>query len=262
MKKILYALIFISFAFGDTYYAKLEPIESVVVKSEVNGKVVIAKESLEGKVANGLIVKIDDSLDVEDLKTSKEALALTKKMIALNSSILKSLKQNMDKKLNLYKKVSSLTSTSVNTKSNIFSAYVSAKSQFNGTKEKILNLKNQAINLEQKIFTLQDRIAKKSIKVKNKYLYSLNIKKGEFVNIGFPLMTIQDISKAKLTIYLNADDAKNIGSKSIYIDGKKTNLKFSKVWKVADKQYISSYRAEIIAKPFKEFSQLTKVEVK
>ena len=262
MKKILYALIFISFAFGDTYYAKLEPFESVTIKAQANGEVLVSKDDLEGKIGNGLIVKIDDKLDIVNLKSSQEQLKLTKQMIAINSATLDTLKSNMIKKLALYKKVAPLSSTSVSAKDNIFSAYVAAKTQYSATREKILNLKSQKVNLEQKIATLKDVINKKNIKVHNKYIYSLNVKKGEFVNIGYPLMAVQDISKAKLVVYLNEDDLKDLDKKTIYIDGKKTNLKFNKVWRVADKQYISSYRAEIVTKPFKRFSKLVKVEVK
>jgi len=262
MKKILFLIFFIYSLYADTYYAKLEPVDMITLKSEVNGKVVLAREDLEGKIANGLIVKIYDKLNREDLKSAKESLKLTNEMIKLNQNILPDLKKSMQKKFNLYQKVTNLDSTSLNNKNALFSAYIAAKNQFFATKEKILNLKAQRVNLQQKINSLIDLINKKSIKVKNKYLYSLNVKAGEFVNIGAPIATIADISKAKLTIYLNSDDLKDIDKKSIYIDGKKTDLKFNKIWKIADKEYISSYKAEIILKPFKEFSKLVKVEIK
>ncbi len=262
MKRLFLYLIFISYSFADTYYAKLEPLNTITIKSEVNGKVILAREDLEGKVADGLIVQIDDRLNREDLKSAKESLKLTNEMIKLNQNILPDLKKSMQKKLNLYQKVTNLDSTSLNNKNNLFSAYISAKNQYFATKEKILNLKAQRVNLIQKINSLKDLIDKKSIKVNNKYLYSLNVRVGEFVNIGAPIATVADISKAKLTIYLNSDDLKDLDKKSIYIDGKKRDLKFNKVWKIADREYISSYKAEIILKPFKEFSKLVKVEIK
>ena len=255
-------LLSVSYILGGVYYAKLEPFNLITIKAEANGEVLVAKENLEGKVANGLVVRVDDRVNIEDLKNSQNLLKITNDMIKLNKEILPDLKKNMDKKLKLYKQVINLDSTSQNTKDTLYSAYISAKNQYFATKEKILNLQSQRVNLKQKIVNLKDLIRKKNIKVNNWYLYSLNVRRGEFVNIGYPLLQIADISKAKLTIYLNREDLKDIDKKSIYIDGKKSNLKFYKIWKIADKEYISSYKAEIVLKPFKRFSELVKVEIK
>ena len=263
MIKYLITFIFICVTvFADEHFAKLEPFSTITIKSEVNGKVVVAKQNLEGKVANSLIVKIDDKIDKEDLKNSRASLKLLTKMVNVNRSVLPFLKQNVNKKYSLYKKVAPLASSSISQKDTLFAAYVSAKSQYNGTLEKILNLENQKVNTEQKIAILKDRISKKSIYVKDRYIYSLNVKVGEFVTMGMPIATLSNIKKAKLTIYLSKEELANLDSKSIYINGKKTALKFSKVWKVADKKYISSYRAEIILKPVENFSTLMKVEIK
>ena len=255
-------ILFTLTAFADEHFAKLEPIDRVTIKSEANGKVIEAKSSLEGKIADGVIVKIDDRLDREDLKHSKESIKLLDKMIKLNQDNLPFLRKSFLSKRDLYRKVAPLSSTSLNQKESLYSSYIAAKSQYSATQEKILNLKNQKVSLTQKIDILKDRVSKKSISVKNRYLYSLNVKKGEYLNIGMPIATIYDISRAKLTLFLSEDELKDIDKKRIYIDGKVTNLKFSKIWKVADKRYISSYRAEIILKPFTTFSKLIKVEVK
>ena len=259
---LLLVFTFSIFVVASEHFAKLEPISTVIIKAEANGEVVVAKSNLEGSLVDGLIVKIDDNLDKLDLKNSKNSLQLTQKMIELNKEMLPLLKKSVNMKRKLYQKVTPLSSTSVSQKDSLFSAFVSAKSQYSGTLEKILNLENQKVSLKQKIATLEDRIKKKSIIIDNKYLYSLDVKRGEYVNIGMPLATIQDISKAKLVIYLSEDELKDIDKKRIFINGKETNLKFSKIWKVADKKYISSYRAEIILKPFDRFSKLVKVEVK
>jgi multidrug resistance efflux pump len=262
VKRVFIIFIFNLSIYAETYYAKLEPIDTITIKSEVNGKVVEAKSELEGKIVDGLIVKIDDKIDRLDLKNSIESLKLVNKMIEVNQNIIPMLKKSFLKKRELYQKVAPLSSSSISQKDSLYSAYVSAKSQYSTLLEKILNLKNQRVSLKQKIAVLKDRIEKKSIVVKNRYLYSLNVKSGEYVNIGMPIATIQDISKAKLVVYLSYDDIKDLDKKKIYLDGRETNLKFFKVWKVADKQNISSYRAEIILKPFTTFSKLIKVEVK
>ena len=255
-------IIFTIFAYADVHFAKLEPIRSLTIKSEVNGKVVMAKEAQEGSVVNGVIVKIDDRLDKIDLKNSHSSLLLIDKMLKINKELLPILKKSMQKKLNLFKKVAPLSSTSVSQKDSLYSAYVSAKTQYSGVMEKILNLESQKVTLLQKIATLSDRLRKKSIKVQNMYLYNLSVKRGEYINIGMPIATISDINQAKLTIYLSEDELKDINKKSIYINDKKTDLKFSKIWKIADSKYISSYRAEIVLKPISRFSKLIKVEVK
>jgi len=51
-------------------------------------------------------------------------------------------------------------------------------------------------------------------------------------------------------------------SKTIYINGKKTSLRFAKVWSVADSINISSYRAELYLPKPKEFSKVIKIELR
>ena len=263
MKRVFLLLFVFSISiFASEHFAKLEPISTVIIKAEANGEVVVANSNLEGKVVDDLIVKIDDNLDKLDLKNSKNSLKLLEDMIKLNKEILPLLKKSVNMKRNLYQKVTPLSSSSISQKESLYSAFVNAKSQYSSTLEKILNLENQVISLKQKIATLEDRIKKKSIIIDNKYLYSLDVKPREYVNIGMRVATIQDLSKAKLVIYLSEDELKDIDKKRIYINGKKTDLKFAKIWKVADKKYISSYRAEIILKPFDRFSKLVKIEVK
>ena len=263
MIKYLITFIFMTVTiFAEVHFAKLEPFSTITIKSEVNGKVLVAKQNLEGKVANSLIVKIDDKLDREDLKNSNASLRLLSEMIKINRAVLPYLKKNVNKKYTLYKKVAPLSSSSISQKDSLFAAYVSSKSQYSGTLEKVLNLENQKVNIKQKIAILKDRISKKSLFVKNRYIYSINIKAGEFVTMGMPIATLSDISRAKLTLFLSKDELANIASKSIYINDKKTNLKFNKIWKIADKKYISSYKVEIILDPVDKFSTLMKVEIK
>lgn len=262
MRRVFIFIAFNAIAFADIHYAKLEPISTVTLKAQVSGKVVEAKKDLEASVVNGLLVKLDDRLDKIDLNSAKESLKLISKMIELNQKLLPLLKENVDKKRALYQNIINVSSSSKNQKNSLFLAYVTAKNQYSATKEKILNLKNQKVSLQEKIAALNDKIAKKHFFIKNKYLYNLYVDKGDFVTVSMPIADISDISKAKLTIYLSEDELKDIDKKKIYLDGKETNLKFNKIWKIADKKYISSYKAEIILKPMNRFSKLVKVEVK
>jgi multidrug resistance efflux pump len=262
MRATIFFVFLTIFSYAQSYYARVQPISKAVIKAEVSARVLVAKKELEGKIVNELIIKLDDKLDRIDLKNSKESLKLIKESIKLNSNLLPLLKKNAAKKEKLYKKVLPLNSTSVSQKDSLFNAYVSAKSQLSATKEKILNLKSQKVNLEQKIAALKDKIAKKNIIIKNRYLYEILVERGEFVNIGTPLAIIYDTSKAKLMLFLSEEDLKDLNNKTIYIDGKKTDLKFSKVLKIADSKDISSYKAEIIINPVYRFSKLVKVELK
>ena len=69
---------------------------------------------------------------------------------------------------------------------------------------------------------------------------------------------VADISKAKLTIYLDEEDLIDINSKSIYLDGVKSEYKVSRVLNIADEKNISKYMAQIIIKSPKIFSKLVK----
>ena len=81
--------------------------------------------------------------------------------------------------------------------------------------------------------------------------------------MGMALAQIKDLSRAKLTLFLEDDELQSIKNKKIYINGKPTNYKIDKIWSVADDKFISSYRAEIIIpKPKYKFSKLLKVELK
>ncbi len=261
MRKILLIIILSILLFSQEHFAKLEPIESIIVKSQINGKV-ITINNLEAKVANSLVIRIDDSLDKKDLENIKSSIKILKDIIKINQNLIPILKKNLLKKEKLYKKIVPINATSQNQKDNIFSSFVNAKVQLDSTREKIKNLQNQILSLQKNKNHLLDIISKKNIKVKNMYIYKIYPQVGEFVTVGTPLLKLDNISKAKLTIYLSEDELKSINNKKIYINGKKTDLKFNKIWKIADEEYISSYKAEIILKPFNEFSKLVKVEIK
>jgi len=260
--KRLFLLLLPFFVSAKVHFAKLEPIESITIKSSVSGIVSIAKRDLEGKVANGLVLKIDDSLDKIDLENTKASIALLEDMIRINKKLLPELQKNLQKKYQLYKKILPVAASSQNQKDTLYNAFINAKVQLSSTQEKIKNLQNQILSLKKSLAHLKDTISKKNIIVKQKYIYTIYPKKGEFVTVATPLLELNDISKAKLTLFLSEDELKDIDKKKIYINGKETNLKFNKIWKIADKEYISSYKAEIILKPFTRFSKLVKVEIK
>ena len=89
------------------------------------------------------------------------------------------------------------------------------------------------------------------------------VNKGDYVNMGTALAQLKDLTAAKLVLFLEANELKNIKRKTVYINDQATNLKISKIWSVTDEKFISSYRTEIVIKnPKYKFSKLLKVEFK
>jgi len=250
--------------FAKVHYAKVEPYETITLKSAVSAQVTQAKIELEGKtIKNDVVIHLDDRLDKIRLKSDKEALVLIKNMLKINQQNLKALSLSLKRQEDYYNRVSNLSTLSITQKDKAFYSYINAKTQYLAIKEKIESLKKQKLDLIYNIQRLKDSISKKTIRLKNKFLYKLLVHKGDFVNMSMPLAQIKDLSKAKLTLFLEDDELKDIKKKKIYINGKLTNYKIDKIWSVADDKFISSYRAEIvIPKPQYNFSKLVKVELR
>ncbi len=264
MMKYIFLLLTPLLLFSKVHYAKVEPLESITLKSAVSAQVTEAKLNLEGtNVLANTIIQLDDKLDKIKLSSSKSSIKLINSMIKINNNILSSLASSLERQKGYYNRISSIESASKTQKDNAFYGYTNAKTQYFSTKEKIDSLKKQRLDLNYEIARLKDSISKKSIKLNNKFLYKLLVNRGDFVNMGTPLAQIKDLSSAKLVLFLEDEELESIKDKTIYIDDKPSDYKVSKVWKVADEKFISSYRAEIIIKnPKESFSKLLKVEFK
>ncbi len=262
--KYIFLLLTPLLLFSKVHYAKVEPFESITLKSAVSAQVTEAKLKLEGtNVLSRTIIQLDDKLDKIKLASSKSSLKLINNMIKTNNNILSSLASSLERQKGYYNRISSIGSASKTQKDNAFYGYTNAKTQYFSTKEKIDSLKKQRLDLNYEIARLKDSISKKSIKLNNKFLYKLLVNRGDFVNMGTPLAQIKDLSSAKLVLFLEDEELGSIKDKTIYIDDKPSDYKVSKVWKVADEKFISSYRAEIVIKnPKESFSKLLKVEFK
>ena len=233
-KKIIGGLLFLTTLLNaNEYFAKLEPIKIYNIKSAVSGKVVYINNNIESKnIQSDIILKIDNNVNNIDLKQSKIKLKNLKEILSLEKNTLGSFKR------------------------------VSSKSKFDkdNQKIKILNISSSISDLETKIATLKDTISKKVFREKNRYVYDIVVEIGDYVNPGSLLYTTMDITKGKLEIYIPIGQAKQIRSKTIYIDGVKTNLKISKLYDIADTKHISSYKCEIVIDNPKQFSRLIKIE--
>ena len=250
--------------FAKVHYAKVEPYESITLKSAISAQVVGANIELEGKnIERGVIVQLDDKLDKIKLKSDREALGLIKKMLKITRDNINALSESLDRQRSYYERIEGISTIAINQKDKAFYTYINTQSQYLSAKEKLETLKRQKLDLLYDIEKLKDNISKKSIRVKDKFLYKLLVHRGDFVNMGMPVAEVRDLTKAKLTIFLELDELKGIKTKKIYIDGKETSYKISKIWSVTDSKFISSYRAEIVIKNFHgKFSQLLKVEFK
>ncbi len=234
--KIVGLIIFLNiFVCASEYFAKIEPKETYNIKASVSGQIKYVNENVEGKnVASETIVKIDSLVDEVDLQQTIEKIKTIGEIIKLEQGTLKKFEK------------------------------VRAKSQLDkdNQKIKVLNLKIQINDLITKKATLEDKISKKKLIEKNRYISNIDVKAGDFVNAGTLLYTADDLSKGKLEFFLPIDKAKQNLSKKIYLDGKATNYKINKLYKVADTKHISSYKCEIIVKAPKSFSKLIKIEFK
>ncbi len=243
------------------HYARVEPFERATIKASVSGTVVKADQSAEGDVlGKDAFIQIDDLLDRENLKNTNESLELFEQNLKINKDMLEGLRATLDRKKEYYERINGLETASKTQKDNAFAAYIAAKNQYLGTREKITTLKKQIIDLRYKASMLHDSINKKHVAFPGKYLYRLMVRSGEFVAPGVPLAVIDDVSKAKVEVFVNSDELEGINEKNIYIDGKVTDLHIEKLWKIADTQYISSYKVRVILPPKYQFSKLLKIE--
>jgi len=262
--KLLLILLTPLFIFAKVHYAKVEPYESVVLKSAVSGLIVDVDLDAEGTLVTAKrVIHIDDALDITNLQDTKQSTKLLEQMLGINQEIASSLAGTVKRQEGYFTRISKLSTASKTQKDNAYSSFTSAKTQYLTTKEKIVSLQKQILDMKYKASQLEDTLVKKSIIPDNKYLYKLMVRKGDFVAPGSALAELQDASRAKLVLFLEPEELEGIEKKAVYIDGKRTSYKVNKVWRVADEKFISSYRAEVyIPAPKNAFSKLVKVEIK
>ncbi len=224
------------FIFAKVHYAKVEPYESVTLKSAVSALVLDVDLKAEGSVVDQKrVIYLDDRLDKINLKTSSENLLI--------------LHETLKRKEAYFQRMDKLTTVSTTQKDDAFYSFASAKTQY--------------LDMQYKIAQLKDSIEKKSIVLDHMYLYEIMVRKGDYVTPGSPLAKVVDTNRAKLVLFLEPEELDQMEQKTVYLNGEKTEYKVDKVWSVADEKFISSYRAEIyIPAPEGSFSELMKVEIK
>jgi len=261
MKKIYFLFLSI-ILWANEHMAKIEPFEIYSIKADVGAKVVKSRLELEAKVVeNEQVIALDSYIDKKSLKNLESKLKNLKNMLIAEKETLKNLEKLVKIKKENYERVKDLKTKSKFEKDMKLSDYLTTNSQYLAQISKIENLKNQIEDVRLNIEKIKDILKKKSIKVSG-YIYNIYVKEGDFVNPGAKLLDVADISKGKIVIYLDKEEIENLKDKKIYINGKKTNLKFYKIHKIADPVHISAYKAEILIDSPKIFSKIIKVEIK
>ncbi|MEO1927467.1 MAG: hypothetical protein ABGX26_02105 [Nautiliaceae bacterium] len=239
MKKLIIFLAVLLFA----YDAKVEVFDTYKIKAPVAGEVVFSNKKLEAKEVNSTIVKLDDTQNLIDLKN----LQNQEKLLRLQ---IENQKKVVDKKRSVYEKYKNLKTKSQSEKDLKFYDYIGAYNQ-------LLSLKSSLFNTIANIKKLKDTINKKRIKATG-YVGKIYVNKGDYVAPGVLIADVYDISKEKLTIYVP------VGEKikpNVYINGKPSNFKIYKVWRVPDSKYVTSYKVELVGKGLK-IGEIVKIELK
>jgi multidrug efflux pump subunit AcrA (membrane-fusion protein) len=261
--KILIVL-FLTFniLFAKVYYAKVEPYELRNISSNVSGLVTYANEDLIGrKLDNKPYIRIDSELDKKELKYINDKLQYIGKMIDANENILQNLNTSLEKKRKNYKKFIGLKFKSSLAKDKEYYNLIQSENLNLNTQKEIQNLKIKATDLKLRKAKLQRSLRDKNLVANGFILYEILVKAGQVVGISTPLAKIADISRARLSIYLDARDVENAKNKIIFIDSLRTNYKITSILNIADSRNISKYMAQIIIPSPKLFSKLVKIEL-
>ncbi|MDF1874539.1 HlyD family secretion protein [Sulfurimonas sp. SAG-AH-194-I05] len=263
MKYLFVFLLLVTALFSKVYYSKVAPYEIRNISSNVSGLVLSIDENMIGKVlSHKAYIVIDSELDTKELQYISQKIKVINETIVVNNNILKNYTMLLDKKHKNYEKIKGLKIKSIVEKDREFYDLINSQNQYLSTKKEINNLKIQIADLNLRKSVLKRSIEDKNLRAKGFILYSLAVRPGQVVGIATPLAKIADISKAKLTIYLDHEDLSGLENKSVYLDGIVTPYKISRLSTIADVKNISKYMAQIIIDAPKTFSKLVKIELK
>lgn len=263
MRLIAIMAFFSSLLFSKIYYAKVEPYEIREISSNVSGLVLSINEDMIGKrLTSKPYIEIDSELDVEELNNVKEKIIYLKNIITTNEKVLINLEGLLLKKRENYKKVKELKIKSSIEKDREYYDLITSENIYLSTLKDMSNLKISVSDLKLRRAQLQRSLKDKNLRAEGFTLYSISVRAGQVVGISAPLAKIADISKAKLTIYLDDSDLIGIENKKVYLDGALSKYKISRILNIADAKNISKYMAQIIIDSPAVFSKLVKVELK
>ncbi|MBD3798535.1 HlyD family efflux transporter periplasmic adaptor subunit [Sulfuricurvum sp.] len=261
---IIFALLFLVVNIhAKEYYAKAEPYEIFTVSSNVFGEVIYADLASQGKVLGKKgYLQIDDTLDRAELQSVENKIVALNKTLEYNRQMELNYRQMVEMKQSNFDRIKDLAIKSSVEKDREYFDVVSSRNALLGVQKEIESLNISLGDLKLRRTQLRKSINDKHLSAPGRVLYQLMVKPSAVVNPGTPLAQIADIRKAKLTLYLSAEEAQSIHKKKIYLDGKMTTYTIDRLWKIADPSKLSSYRAEILISSPAQFSHLVKVEFK
>ncbi|MEO1942200.1 MAG: hypothetical protein ABGW77_04825, partial [Campylobacterales bacterium] len=144
------------------------------------------------------------------------------------------------RKLELYNRIKDLKSKSKLEKEQRFFDY-------SGAKATLLNLQQRLSETEANIALLRRTIEKKLFKTRF-YLEKIYPRVGEYIGVGAPVADLADLSREKIVLFVPVEVAPRLKGAQVVVAGKGGLFKISKIWRVPDRQYITSYRVELIGK--------------
>ncbi len=213
------------------------------------------------KLSSKPYITIDATLDIKELHTVKEKIKIYTHTLYTNQEILKNMQALLEKKETNYKEIKDLKIKSRIEKDKEFYDLINSKNSYLATQKEINTLQIQLADLQLRQAQLEKSIHDKKFTNKGLTLYALYVKEGQVVTPSMLVAKVADTSKALLTIYLDADDVANARKKVIYINKKKTPYTINRLQTIADSTNISKYKAQIIIKAPKTFSQLAQIEL-
>ncbi len=263
MRLLSVMMAFCLVASAKEHYAKVEPYEILNVSSNVSAEVVYVDRASEGKVLGKKpYIVMDDKLDRTELESVEGKIEALQNTLEHNRAMEKNHARIIEMKQTGYDRIKDLKIKSAVEKEREYYDLLNSQNSLLQIQKEIESLRIQLSDLRLRRSQLQKSIADKHIAAPGYVLYSLAVKPASFVNPGNPLAQIADVRKGKLTLYLNAAEAQEARTKSIYLDGRKTSYTIDRMWKIADSSRLSSYRADIYVEAPTRFSQLVKVEFK
>jgi len=238
-----YLILFILpiYLIGGTYIVPSSPIEKITIKSEIDGKVIVAKRDKEQKfISNDIIVKIDDKLECSQIKHYKQQIKILEEIVSL-------------KKINATNK-----------------AKVTRLSNYNKNIEKINYLESfkELVSLKLSMEQVKLDKNKKNFRVKDLYLKHLHVKKNEYIQAGESIMTLYNTQAIKLVAFMPKKDIEILekNNNNILFNGEKEIFRLYSISHITDDTHLSSYRVEFRSNskinPKYLFGQLITIEVK
>lgn len=237
MKKIIFAILLTTFMEANSYMAQVEPYEKVLVLSEINGLVTKVNRDFEYNYSakKRVIVKVEKRVEEIELKGLKSSLKFAKKAYALKEDNFS--RKNKVRQISQYEK--------------------------DLEKSSLYEIQSKMEELQKSIDLLEYKLGKKTFFLEQKYVGKIYVREGNYVDVGSKIMDVFDVSKEKIELYVRAKEIEGIQSKSIFINGKKSEYKIEKVSQVRDGVNLSSFLVRIVKKNFKPkryFGTVVKVE--